>query len=243
MVHPPPPVRDVSTARRGVRDEQFPIARLAVEVPPRRRGRSRHWEPILNILMRWSFTARSSCRGFEISSICNAPVTRNNRFCSLAAESGLWRPFTIPPIHSPRDSIENQGSCRPKPSLPNRYVRFRQQDQLKVSPSVSGVAAVCDRLVAEASSAPGGERLISVVPPSRGPRRCGFSTIALATSQSRVFPRDDLGSGSAEGFRSTEGTTNGYRTGCPRVVVSSAGKATFIKDRRLPPGQSPVHQH
>lgn len=136
MVHPPPPVRDVSTARRGVRDEQFPIARLAVEVPRRRRGRSRHWEPILNILMRWSFTARSSCRGFEISSICNAPVTRNNRFCSLAAESGLWRPFTIPPIHSPRDSIENQGSCRPKPSLPNRYVRFRQQDQLKVSPSV-----------------------------------------------------------------------------------------------------------
>lgn len=125
MVHPPPPVRDVSTARRGVRDEQFPIARLAVEVPRRRRGRSRHWEPILNILMRWSFTARSSCRGFEISSICNAPATRNNRFCSLAAESGLWRPFTIPPIHSPRDSIENQGSCRPKPSLPNRYVRFR----------------------------------------------------------------------------------------------------------------------
>ena len=97
------------------------------------------------------------------------------------------------------------------------------------------MAAVCDRLVAEASSAPGGERLISVVPPSRGPRRCGFSTIALATSQSRVFPRDDLGSGSAEGFRSTEGTTNGYRTGCPRVVVSSAGKATLIKVRGLPP--------
>ena len=87
-------------------------------------------------LMRWSFTARSSCRGFEISSICNAPITRNNRFCSLAAESGLWRPFTIPPIHPPCDSIENQGSCRPKPSLPNRHVRFRQQDQLKVSPSV-----------------------------------------------------------------------------------------------------------
>jgi len=68
-----------------------------------------------------------------------------------------------------------------------------------------------------------------------GPRRCGFSTIALAPSQSRVFPRDDLGSGPAEGFRSSEGTTNGYRTGCPRVVVSSAGKASFIKVRRLPP--------
>src|SRR6516225_9567924 len=44
------------------------------------------WKSILNSLMRWDVTARQSCRGFEISSICNAPVTRNNRFCSLAAD-------------------------------------------------------------------------------------------------------------------------------------------------------------